>query len=520
MLKKPFALSAALFLLAVLSCRQEDDIPPPDDNGPKEVPVGNLLSAPITIEMDPNGLTPLAGIARISTLERTEVEMQIPGEYPVQVASKPGALSHEMLVLGLYPGRENEIIFKISNTDNSYYGYDTLTVEAPPLPDFLPEIEIIKKQPERLEPGWNLIEMSLGGGGYFRFYPLIFDPGGQVRWYMNLDFIRGWIGPFERLRNGNWLWSHEQALYEYDMLGKEVNRWSFPGYFQHHDQIEKPDGNFIVCVTKEGLDTRLDHFIEVDRNSGGIVREWDLRQVLDIDRFDLVWNSTDWVHVNSVWYDETDGGLLISGRHQGIIKVSQDNQLEWILAPHRGWEQAGPAGNGPNTAGYLLTAIDEGGAPYGEEVQQGAEDATGFSWPWGQHAAMLLPNGHVFCFDNSFQKNFGNNEPFIRGVEYEVDSVLRTVEQVWEYGRERGEEIHSSNISDVDYLPATGNRLICPGNINQPGIREGRMIEVTAPGGEVVFEAVVKYKNTFSTGDTWAKSDMIYRAERLPLYPE
>ncbi|MCB0588158.1 MAG: hypothetical protein KDD06_22890, partial [Phaeodactylibacter sp.] len=142
MLKKPFVLSAALFLLAVLSCRQEDDIPPPDDNGPKEVPVGNLLSAPITIEMDPNGLTPLAGIARISTLERTEVEMQIPGEYPVQVASKPGALSHEMLVLGLYPGRENEIIFKISNTDNSYYGYDTLTVEAPPLPDFLPEIEI------------------------------------------------------------------------------------------------------------------------------------------------------------------------------------------------------------------------------------------------------------------------------------------------------------------------------------------------------------------------------------------
>ena len=35
-----------------------------------------------------------------------------------------------------------------------------------------------------------------------------------------------------------------------------------------------------------------------------------------------------------------------------------------------------------------------------------------------------------------------------------------------------------------------------------------------------VFEAVIRYKNVFSDGDGWARSDIIYRGERLPLYPD
>ncbi len=133
---------------------------------------------------------------------------------------------------------------------------------------------------------------------------------------------------------------------------------------------------------------------------------------------------------------------------------------------------------------------------------------------------MTLPNGNIFCFDNGWKKSFGNDAPFIRAVEYSVDPGQMTVEQVWEYGRERGSEIKSSNISDVDYLPATGNRLITSGNIRASGIREGRIIEVAYPGSEAVFEAVIRYKNAFSDGDGWAQNDIIYRGERLPLYPD
>lgn len=494
-------------LIAIATCRKDQPHILPEQG---EIPVGNLLSEPIRIEMDPYGLTPLAGRAHILTKQKTRVKAHIPGEYPVSVVSGDPAFEHEIMLLGLYPGQQNTIIFKVSEPESERFGYDTLLVEAPSLPAPLPAISIIEKRETQMEPGWNLIEMGLGPG---QFFPLIFDPAGQARWYMKIDFIEGGAGSFERLKNGNWLWAKGQLIYEYDMLGREANRWEIPGYFQHHDQIEKPGGNLIVCVTKEGLDTGLDHIIELDRQTGGVVREWDLRQVLDMGRFDLLEHTYDWLHVNAVWFDEADEGLILSARHQGIFKVSRDNRLEWILAPHQGWGAAGPQGEGENTAPRLLMAVDGAGLPYSEEVQMGIEDVPGFSWPWGQHACMIVPGGNIFCFDNGWKKNFGDNAGYIRAVEYRLNPGLMELEQVWEYGKDRGSELYSHNVCDVDYLPATGNRLLCSGNISGPNGKEGRIIEVNYPGGEVVFEALIRYKNS-------PTPDIIYRAERLPLYPD
>jgi len=501
-----------LLLLAVAGCRQEEG-PMPAVAGPEglqEIPPDSLLAGPATVEMDPYGLTPLAGRAIVRTLKQTQLEVQLLGAYPVFIASEAPAFIHEVMLLGFYPGRENVLIFKATDAGSGDFARDTVFVRTAPLPDFLPDIGILEKRETQMEPGWNLLELNLGQG---RFFPLIFDPGGQVRWYMKLDFIQGGVAPFERLRNGNWLWANKQTVYESDMLGREIARWELPAYTQHHDLIEKPDGNLLVCVTKEGLDTEMDHIIELGRQSGAVVREWDLRQVLDVGRFDLIAHSYDWLHVNSVWYDESDEGLLLSARHQGIFKVSKDNRLMWILAPHQGWGAAGPDGNGLNTAAYLLTAVDGQGAACSQEVQQGTRDAPAFSWPWGQHACMILPGGNIFCFDNGWRKNFGDNAGYIRAVEYRVDPMRMQVEQVWEYGKARGAELYSHNVCDVDYLPATGNRLVCSGNIDGANGKQGRAIEVSYPEGEVVFEALIHCKNKFG-------GDIIYRAERLPLYPE
>ena len=143
-------------------------------------------------------------------------------------------------------------------------------------------------------------------------------------------------------------------------------------------------------MTKKDLETIEDHIVELGRISGEILTVWDLREILDIDRFDLVWNSRDWLHVNSLWYDEMDGSIVISGRHQGIFKVSRDNRLIWILAPHRGWGSAGLDGTGKPTSNFLLTAVNETGMPLVEAVQHGEERALNFDWTWGQHAAMVL----------------------------------------------------------------------------------------------------------------------------------
>lgn len=169
----------------------------------------------------------------------------------------------------------------------------------------------------------------------------MFDANGEIRWYLDLSWFEVTGYKLQRLKNGNFIVAFGPTAYEYDMVGRQVRRWNFPGYAFHHDLIEKPDGNLIVAVNKQGKGTIEDHVIEVSRTTGAIVREWDLRQVLDVQRRAFLGSDTDWFHMNSVWYDQRDNSIIVSGRHQGVAKLSADNKLVWILAPHLGWRRAG-----------------------------------------------------------------------------------------------------------------------------------------------------------------------------------
>ena len=427
---------------------------------------------------------------------------------------------HELPVLGLFPGTLNQVEVTIFGPD-SLYAIDTLEIQTDPLPDYLPEIEIRSINESAMEPGWNLSSLSLGDNGVFSSQPIMFDPEGNIRWFMNLSFTNGLVFVVKRLQNGNMLFAYANVVYEYDMLGEEINRWQMNGFNSHHEVVEKPDGNFLVAVDNVNIGTIEDHIVELDRNSGSVVRVWDLREVLDVDRYDVFGFATDWLHVNSVWYDESDGGLIISGRNQGVFKVSADNQLVWILAPHRGWGKAGIDGNGFETSDFLLTALDENGTPYAGDIQEGITDTPEFDWSWGQHAAMILPNRNIFIFDNGLNRFYSNSSPdYSRGVEYEVNTQDMTVKQVWQYGKERGEDFYGHIISDVDYLPQTGNRLIMPG-VSFDSNPRAFVTEVSYSGREVVYEAAILFRNQLSGGTgAWGDYDLVYRSHRMSLYPD
>jgi arylsulfate sulfotransferase len=497
----------ALLILFLFNCSKEDPAPA----GPVQVPIEELVA-----KMEYDTIALLSGILRLQTPAPVTAEVQIGSGQTITVTSESDSLQHELPILGLYPGRENLLIVRVEDEINNKYAIDTIHFAAPPLPEYLPEIRIDVMDAARMEPGWTLCEFNLGSEKEFQTIPLAFDPAGNIRWLVNLDWTGRWAAPFEPLQNGHFLLGHNWGLFEYDRVGRQVRHWSISGYSQHHDAIEKPDGNFLIPVSKHNAGTSLDFIVEVDRQSSEVVREWDLRQVLDVDRNDLIHTPWDWLHVNSVWFDERDEGLVISGRHQGVFKVSKDNDLQWILAPHQGWGQAGPDGQGIQTADYLLTAVDAGGQPYPEAVQQGLEGRPDFRWPWGQHAAMVLPDGHILLFDNGWNRHFKNDEKdFSRVVIYEVNAEHKTVRQVWQYGEERGPELYSVNISDADLLTKTGNILMTSGNIMHNGDNYTKIVEVTYPDGEVVFEATVRFKNTYSVGTGWTDADIVYRGERV-----
>jgi arylsulfate sulfotransferase len=487
-----------------------------------------LLNSNITVTLNPYGLTPLAALADFTTTLKCNVQVRVLGDVEVVKNFEDFRTIHSIPILGLYPNRINTVILTLY-THHGTPEMRTLFIPTDPLPGFFPDIVVNAAIPDRMEPGMNLCLFSIGDATNRVTYPMMFDRNGDVRWYIDLSPYNAWCVPFERIKNGNFVFAVGDSIYEYDMLGKLAGQITVPGYNFHHEIIELPTGNFVAAVDKAGttiinshgeLPSRGDHMIEIDRRSGTVTTEWDLRQVLDVARNEQMNSNGDWFHMNSLWYSENDDCFIISGRHQGLIKVTRDNRLKWILAGHLGWGNSGYDGSGFDTTPYLLTAVDANGSPYDSQIQDGLVSGDDFDWAWGPHYPMILPDGNIFIFDNGARRNFSPGGPFYsRGVEYRVHENTMTVQQIWEYGKERGQETFSLVISNVDDLPLTQNRLIVPGIVENPPEFYAKVIEVSYPDKLVVFEATVYFKNLIAIGSDNGPYDTIYRSHRLSIYP-
>lgn len=487
-----------------------------------------LLDGEIDIALNPTGIVPLAAVASFQTRRACDVQMRIPGRVEIVRYFKDDSLSHEIPVLGLYPGRVNFVFFTLiprHGTPETKF----VTITTDPLPSFLPDIVIETSDPARMEPGMTLCDLAITKGRQGTTYPIIFDRYGEVRWYLDLSTqVPGFCVPFERLSNGNFVFGLGESIYEYDMLGHLVAEIREPGYNFHHDIRELPNNHFVAAVDKSKttivnsrgtMASSEDHIIEIDRGTGQILNEWDLRKILDVSRNELINATGDWFHNNALWYSPSDNCLILSGRHQGVIKVTWDNKLVWILSPHLDWGPAGWDGSGPETSPYLLTAVDAAGNPYPEDVQNGYEPADDFDWSWGQHNAQISPGGTISLFDNGDFRNWVTAGPYSRFAEYRIDETAKTVSQVWDYGMERGTSLYSRIISSVDVLPVTRNRSMSPGIVQTSSENYAKYVELTYPGGEVVFEATIKLKNLLLSPGA-AGFDAVYRSHRISLYPD
>jgi hypothetical protein len=97
----------------------------------------------------------------------------------------------------------------------------------------------------------------------------------------------------------------------------------------------------------------------------------------------------------------------------------------------------------------------------------------------GQHAPVLLENGHLLLFDNGPHR-LDTSLPFSRVLEIDP----KTKEIVWRYQEGIVTSFYSPRVSNAQRLP-NGNTLIAEGVF-------GRLFEVT-PDGSVVWEYVNPY---------------------------
>ena len=447
--------------------------------------------------VNPYEISPLTALIIFKTEKSVSPKVTIEGDDELTTFTHTfdEGKKHYLPIYGLYPNRDNTVVVEYGDVRKEF----TITTEALP-DDFILPTSVDADKSELTNDLYFFTPSSNG-------YTCAYDVNGSVRWYLTTNAI--W--EINRLDNGHLMVSTERlvnspyymtGLYEMDMLGKIYKEYSLPGGY-HHDYYEMPNGNLLVASDdfNSGEGTVEDYVVEIDRETGDIVKHFDLKDILNMeDGKSENWTEYDWFHNNSVWYDEKTNSITLSGRHQdAVINIDYDSgDLNWIIGDSTNWSE--------EYQKYFFK-------PVGDD----------FEWQWSQHAAMITPEGYVFLFDNGNNKSKIKDEyvsadkSYSRGVMYKIDTDNMTIEQVFEYGKERGSEFYSPYISDVDYLDNdhyiihSGGIVYVDGkNSNQPAGIGGadKLVSDTVEykDGEVIFEIVLPTNN--------------YRVEKMSLYPE
>lgn len=382
------------------------------------------FSAPLVIQ-NPYNTAALTALVIFDTPENVQISLHIPGKSPQTAVDTTFAgyrQHHEIPVYGLYPDTLNRVTLTMTTPDG-HSAQSGLYLQTEALPVYLEQIQVDQLNPGQYSSGFNFILDK---------YKTVFDMEGTTRWYSTQESYQ----PFTPLQNGHYLFLYHvpnhtnQVLMEKDLLGK-----IYAVYYEtddiHHDIVELPDGNLLLTSEDSKSQTIQDQIIEIERDSGRIVRSFDLKEILDPSRpHEIGSPPEDWFHLNSMTYDPGDSSILISSKAQSaVIKLSYpEMKIQWILGSHDNWNAAFQP--------YLLT-------PIGKD----------FAWPWSQHHATLYSprqNGSgvldVLLFDNGLYRSFDPasayslGECYSRVVHYRIDETHKTVEEVWQYGKERGSD--------------------------------------------------------------------------------
>ncbi|CZE46322.1 aryl-sulfate sulfotransferase [Campylobacter geochelonis] len=347
----------------------------------------------------------------------------------------------------------------------------------------------------------NFIIDTTGEIRWFLFTPPIHDLRSVVK--------SGNMMGFKQNDDGALSWGFGQRYVKYDILGRVIFNRELPFNYNDfsHSMDDSPNGNYFLRVASSNLKkldgknvrTVRDVVIEVDKD-GVVQDEWRMFDILDpyrdvnfkvldqgavclnidasqagktlsakdlealdkSDKFgDIVGSGAgrNWLHANSVDHDAEDDSIIISSRHQSaIIKIGRDKKVKWILGSPEGWSD--------KYKPYLLTPVDSKGnkidcGESGSKCPGYESEGGGFDWTWTQHTAFKIDEKskgdiiYVSAFDNGDSR--GMEQPalpsmkYSRGVIYKIDQKKMSVEQVWEYGKQRGNGFYSPVTSLTEY---------------------------------------------------------------------
>ncbi len=336
---------------------------------------------------------------------------------------------------------------------------------------------------------------------------------------IDLGWGDGFGGGIERFTfDGTLIWHFEYA--------------SMNNYQIHHDIKPLPNGNVLVLalelktpnqVINAGRDPNLtppeyvefDYIIEVQPTgptTGNIVWEWHVwdHLIQDYNKekpnygnvaghpelIDINFGGaqTDWLHCNSIDYNEKYDQILISSRYFNEIWIIDHSTTTFEAAGHTG----GNSGKGGdilyrwgNPKSYRAGTIND-------QKLFGQHDAT---WIKPRYPS----EGHILIFNNGLGRGYSSVDEIAPPVNttgyYYLDpgSAYGPKDLIWSYTADPPTSFYASYISGAERLP-NGNTLICDGP-------KGHFFEVT-PNYNIIWE----YTNPYPTGH----SNDVFKIHYIP----
>ena len=445
-------------------------------------------------------INPLSAVISFYTEEETAVTVTVFGKAKEGNITHtfPRAKEHVLPVVGLYSGYVNRVEVR------EYRGkVHTVEIEVPDVFEGNSPVESMDTTPEYLQD--DCIFLSPSGAEL----AVAVDYAGDIRWCLNIKCVFD----MKRLKNGHILMGTDRlvqmpyymsGMYETSACGKIYHEYRLPGG-SHHDAFEMPDGS-LLCLTEDLTSgTVEDMCVLIDRETGDILKTWDYKNFLEPGLGKSgSWSEKDWFHNNAVWYDEKSHSLTFSGRHMdSIVNIDfETGKLNWILSDPEGWPQEW-------VDRYFFKPV-----------------GTDFEWQYEQHACLITPDGDVMCFDNhhwgsKIKENYrAAKNNYSRGVRYRINTKDMTIEQIWQYGKDRGARFFSPYICNVEYYNE-GHYMVHSGGsaYNKDGEISESLGALEQNMGGTLFATTVELCDDKKMLELHTKGNY-YRAEKMKLYAD
>lgn len=464
------------------------------------------------VKVNPYGTSPLTALMIFKTDQVAKVTYTVVGKTDntsITNTVKGYKTTHQVPIVGLYANYSNQVqvtlTYKDGTTEQKTF---TIKTGKPPKNLRQTKITVSKSNKSKMQIGNNELTYI----NKTSEEPFAVDADGNIRWYSTL-YSRH---TFVQLSNGHLLIQNRtngnkgsyNVLSETDYLGRIYRRYRFSDKLGkssleqyitavHHDALELPNHNLLVTIS--GGDKYAEDVIaEIDYKTGKTVKVIDFKKLLPSSMYRNYSSTTtkggkiDWLHMNSLYYDQKTGNLLVSARNQDItMSINyKSGKINWIYSGKKksSWPK--------KYRSKLLTP------------------AKGTTITGGQHDLTLLSskNGKlkVLLYDNNIDVTNGNAKTsgkYSQAVQYTIDTKKKTIKQTWSYGKSLGKDNFTRVIGSAQRL-SNGNTLIDFGYKHDGS--QSNIIEVDKNNNQV-FNLTISSSKTDRT--------YVYRAYRVKFTP-